>query len=112
MGAATSPSHVVDVAAILANDCPTVAERAALMVLATLHKEIPAQVDPSDPDWSSAVDWDALEAWSGPWSSTERMRVRLARSLAEGDLGNAAWLLDDRNWQVLLDALRVVRGGR
>jgi hypothetical protein len=81
--------------------------RAALSVLKTLRwKSIPACAD--DP-WY--VDWDVLEAESGPWSNTERLRVRLARSLAEGDLCDAAVYLDDVNFAALLEALVVARLG-
>lgn len=53
---------------------------------------------------------DLLEEWSGPWSSTERARVGLARSLIDGDLATAAGSFDDRNWQAFLDALTIARG--
>ena len=50
---------------------------------------------------------EALPAWSG----TEKLRVRLAASLVEGDLGQAARLLGDRDWRALLVALAVAYEG-
>lgn len=81
----------------------------ALAVLATLRKALPCVVD-DDGAVPWLVDWERLDEWSGPWSSTERTRVRLAVSLFEGDLGHAAGSFDERNWSALLDALAIARG--
>jgi hypothetical protein len=97
----------------LAEDWPAPCYRAALMVLATLSKDIPALPVPPDEfdQRPTDVDWDTLEEWAGPWSRTEKVRVRLARSLYEGDLCDASLSFDNRNWERLVAALEVARCG-
>lgn len=105
-------SGTVDVRALLASDWPSPCYRGALMVLATMHKPIPGipSGDPDDPE-PFYVDWQALELAAGPWSSSERQRVELARLIAEGVIADATYTLDAVNWRVLLEALAVARGG-
>lgn len=98
---------LLDIPVMLELDWPSAQTRAAWSILATLHKSIPALVDEEGP---YDVDWNALEEWSGPWSNTEKIRVRLARSIAQGDLADAACSFDDRNWKVLTEALSMLRG--
>ena len=103
----------LDLAELLASDWPSRRYRAALQLLATLHKVIPAlpSEDPDDPR-PFDVDWSELEAVSAPWSTTERIRVDLARSIADGPLGDAAERLDDVRWSALIGALYTARGVR
>lgn len=111
--ATSTRSADLDITSILANNHPAPTYRAALTILATLHKTIPGEPEPDGED-PFYVDWDALEERAAPWSTTERLRVRIARSIAstDGDLHGAAWSFDDSNWRALLEALRIAREGR